>query len=94
QVVVSKLNQQLLQQLAATTNGTYIHLESAEAAVKDILSQYNQIDKKALGDTSSYTYQTFYMWPVLPMLLLLLVELFIPDRKKIKSTKKIKEVKA
>lgn len=84
QIVVSKLNAQLLQQIAATTNGTYIHLESAEAAVKQVLSQYSQIEKKALGDTSLYTYNTFYKWMALPMLLLLLTELFIPDRKKAK----------
>lgn len=85
QVIVSKLNEQLLQQIAATTNGTYVHLESADAAAKDIMSQYAQIDKKALGDTSLYTYKTFYVWLAAPMVLLLLVELFIPDRKKIKA---------
>ncbi|MGN6166440.1 MAG: VWA domain-containing protein [Flavisolibacter sp.] len=85
QVIVSKLNEQLLQQIAATTNGTYIHLESADAAVKEIMAQYAQIDKKALGDTSLYTYETFYVWLAAPMLLFLLVELFIPDRKKIKA---------
>ena len=78
-------NEQLLQQIAATTNGSYIHLESAEAAVKEVMAQYAQIDKKALGDTSLYTYQTFYVWLAAPMLLFLLVELFIPDRKKIKA---------
>jgi len=85
QVVISKLNEQLLQQIAATTNGVYVHLESAEAAVKEVLSQYAQIEKKALGDTSLYTYQTFYAWVAVPMLLLLMVELFIPDRKKLKA---------
>lgn len=85
QVIVSKLNEQLLKQISATTNGTYIHLESAEAAVKEVLAQYTDIEKKALGDASSFTYQTFYAWLVAPMLLLLMIELFIPDRKKLTS---------
>ncbi len=85
QVVVSRLNEQILQQIAATTNGTYIHLQSAEAAVKAVMGQYAQIEKKALGDTSLYTYETFYTWVVIPMLALLLIELFISDRKKLKS---------
>ena len=85
QVVVSRLNEQILQQIAATTNGTYIHLQSAEAAVKGVMGQYSQIEKKALGDTSLYTYETFYSWVVIPMLALLLIELFISDRKKLKS---------
>lgn len=85
QVIVSKLNEQILQQIAAVTNGVYIHLESAESAVAQVMAQYSQIEKKALGDTSLYNYQTFYMWLVVPMLGLLLIELFIPDRKKIKA---------
>jgi Ca-activated chloride channel family protein len=85
QVVITKLNEQLLQQIAATTNGTYVHLQSSEAAVKSVLDQYTQIDKKALGDTSLYTYKPFYAWLAVPMLLLLVTETFLPDRKKVKS---------
>ena len=85
QVVLSRLNDQLLQQIAAVTNGTYIHLTSAETAVKQVMAQYSQIEKKALGDISSYNYKTFYAWFVVPMLLFLITDLFIPDRKKLKA---------
>lgn len=85
QTIVSQLNEQLLQQIALATNGTYVHLESSDAAVKQVVAQYAQIEKKALGDISSYTYQTFYAWMVVPMLLLAVVELFITDRKKSKQ---------
>jgi Ca-activated chloride channel family protein len=85
QPVISKLNEQILQQIAQATNGVYVHLQNADAAVKEILNQYSQIDKKALGDTSLYTYQTYYAWLAAPMLLLLLAETFLPDRKKVKS---------
>lgn len=84
QIVISKLNEKLLQQIAAATNGKYIHLQSSDAAVADVLSQYSQIDKKALGDLSLYSYKTFYAWLSVPMLLLLVGELFLPDRKKIR----------
>ena len=85
QPVVSRLNEQILQQIAQATNGIYVHLQSSDAAVKQIMNQYTQIDKKALGDTSLYTYETYYVWLALPMLLLLITETFLPDRKKIKS---------
>jgi Ca-activated chloride channel family protein len=85
QPVVSKLNEEILQQMALSTNGVYVHLQSAEAAVKQVMQQYSQIDKKALGDTSLLTYQTYYAWLAAPMLLLLIVETFLPDRKKIHS---------
>ena len=83
QVVVSKLNEALLQGLATGTHGTYIHLEAVAPAVATLLDQYKNVDKKALVDTSGLFYESFYWWLVLPMLLLLLVELFISDRKKV-----------
>jgi Ca-activated chloride channel family protein len=85
QPVISKLNEQILQQIAQATNGVYVHLQSADAAVQQIMNQYSQINKKALGDTSLYTYQTYYVWMAVPMLLLLITETFLPDRKKIKA---------
>lgn len=85
QPVVSKLNEQILQQIAQATNGIYVHLQSSDAAVKQVMNQYTQIEKKALGDTSLYTYESYYTWLALPMLLLLIAETFLPDRKKVKS---------
>jgi Ca-activated chloride channel homolog len=84
QVVISKLNEQILQEIANATNGKYVHLENTEAAAKEIMGQFSQIEKKALGDTSSYTYASFYNWLALPMLLLMIAEIFLPDRKKIR----------
>lgn len=85
QPVVSKLNEQILQQIAQATNGIYVHLQSSDVAAKQVVNQYAQIEKKALGDTSLYTYESYYMWLALPMLLLLISETFLPDRKKMKS---------
>jgi Ca-activated chloride channel family protein len=82
QPVISKLNEDLLKQLAQSTNGTYVHLQSADAAVREVMAQYADIDKKALGDISLLSYETFYMWLAAPMLLLLLIETFLTDRKK------------
>ncbi len=85
QVVLSKLNEPLLQQIAQTANGTYVHLDNSDAAVSEILQQYAHIEKKALGDTTLLSYHTFYIWLALPMVLFLLAELFIPDRKKTRA---------
>ncbi|MGZ3922575.1 MAG: vWA domain-containing protein [Flavisolibacter sp.] len=85
QPVISKLNEQILEQIAQATNGVYVHLQSSDLAVKQVMNQYAQIERKALGDTSLYTYETYYPWLALPMLLLLVAETFLPDRKKIKA---------
>jgi Ca-activated chloride channel homolog len=82
QVVVSKLNEDILRQLSAQTNGIYIHLVNAETAVKAVLGQYKDIEKKALADMSLFNYKSFYTWFALPMLILLLVEILFPERKK------------
>lgn len=85
QPVVSKLNEAILQDIARATNGVYVHLENTDAAVKQVLLQYSQIQRKAMGDTSLYNYETFYEWLALPMLLLIITEIFLPDRKKVKQ---------
>jgi Ca-activated chloride channel homolog len=82
-VIISRLNEQLLQQLATTTNGIYRNLDNTDKISTELVQQLGQVEKKALGDTSAFTYHTFYMWLVLPMLLLLGVETFFPDRKKL-----------
>lgn len=81
-VVISRLNEQALQQVAAAANGTYIHLTEEGEAVKQIGIQLAVAEKKALVDTSLLNYSTLFMWFAAPMLLLLLAELFFPDRKK------------
>ena len=81
-VVVSKLNEDILKKIAQQTNGRYIHLGATEQAVTEVLDQYTGIEKKALGDTSMFNYTSYYHWLALPMLLLLVAETFFPDRKK------------
>ena len=85
QIIVTKLNEQMLQQIAASTNGKYAHLDNTDASVQEVLSQYSNIEKKALGDVSLYNYETFYYWMAIPMLLILILEIFIPDRKLVKA---------
>ena len=84
-MVVSRLNEQVLKEIAATTNGIYIRLAGIDDAVEKVSAQFSDIDKKALGDMSTFTYTPFYAWLALPMLLLLLTEVFFPDRKKVRK---------
>lgn len=81
-VVLSRLNEQILQQVAVAGKGQYIFLESTDAAVEKLLEQFSGIEKKALADTSLFTYHTYYLWLVIPMAILLLLEIFLPNRKR------------
>jgi len=83
-VIISRLNEAFLQQVATATNGLYRNLDNTDKTATELVQQLAQVEKKALGDTSMFTYRTFYMWLALPMLLLLGFETFFPDRKKIR----------
>ncbi|MDQ3277006.1 MAG: VWA domain-containing protein [Bacteroidota bacterium] len=83
QPVVSRLNEELLQGLAQATNGTYIHLNDIPSSLAMLQDQYKNVEKKALVDTSALSYESFYWWFLLPVFLILLAEVFLPDRKKL-----------
>lgn len=80
--VVSRLNEETLRQIAEKTNGIYTKLEDSEQSVSAVKDQLSQIEAKAYGDVSLINYKTFYMWFAGAMLLFLLIENFIPERKK------------
>lgn len=84
EVVVSRLNEQTLQEIATAANGRYFHLDNLTETANGILQQYVGIEKKPLADISLLNFQTFYIWLAAPMLLLLLLDVFFPDRKKVK----------
>lgn len=79
--VISKLNEETLQQIAAKTNGAYVRLQGSDEAVTIVKKQLNQIESKAFSDISLVNYQTFFMWFAGAMFVLLLAENFIPERK-------------
>jgi Ca-activated chloride channel family protein len=81
--VISKLNEGGLKELSAATNGIYIRLESSDDAVSALKKQLSQIESKAFGDVSQMDFKTYYMWLAAGMLFLLLIENFIPERRKV-----------
>ena len=83
--VITKLNEETLRQVAEKTNGVYIRLEGSDEAVTELKKQLSQIETKSYGDVSLINYKTYYMWFAGAMLLLLVVEPFIPERKKVKA---------
>ncbi len=81
-VVLSRLSETTLKQVAEKTNGIYVRLQETDFAVKELKNQLSQIESKVFTDVSLVNYKTFYMWLAGGMLILLLAELFIPERKK------------
>ncbi|HYH14606.1 MAG TPA: VWA domain-containing protein, partial [Flavisolibacter sp.] len=83
--VISKLNEAILREIAAAASGDYIYLQDVATAARNITGLFAAADKKAVVDTSLLNYNTLYMWVAAPMLLVLLADVFFPDRKKAKS---------
>jgi Ca-activated chloride channel family protein len=81
--VITKLNETILQQLAQASNGIYVKLEDVDDAVKKVIGQLDTIDQKALQDVSYVNYQSFFQWFVGLGLLFIIIEFFIPERKKL-----------
>jgi Ca-activated chloride channel homolog len=83
--VVSKLNEDVLKQIAQSTNGVYVRLQDSDEAITVLKQQLSQIESKAFGDISLMNFKAYYWWFAGAMLLLLLVEFLIPETKKIKA---------
>ena len=81
-VVISKLNEEVLRNVAETTNGVYINLQVSDEAVRVIKAQLGQIEKKAFSDVSLMSFKSFYVWFAAGMLIFLLVDTLIPEKKK------------
>jgi len=88
--IVSKLNEEALKQVAATTNGIYIRLQSSDEAIAVLTKQLSQIDRKAFTDMSQVNFTTYYMWFAGAMFILLLLENFIRER--LSADKKEKKI--
>lgn len=84
-VVVSKLNEATLQEIAKSATGAYFHLDDVRATTSGLLQQYVGIEKKPLADISLMNFKTYYLWLAGPMFLFLLLDTFFPDRKRVKA---------
>ena len=82
QTIISKLNEDLLKQLAQTTNGTYHSLDNTETVSDAVMVELNGMEKKAISSAGGYTeYQSFYPYFLAITVLLLIAEVFISEKK-------------
>jgi Ca-activated chloride channel family protein len=81
--IISKLNEEELKALAENTNGVYVHLQGSDEAVDIVKKNLSQIETRALGDVSLMNFKTYYWWFAGAMLLFLVIENYIPERKRI-----------
>jgi len=79
--IITKLNEAELQQLAQATNGIYLRLDDTDDAAAKIMAQLATIEQTATGDRSFTDYKSYFQWFLALALVILMAELFIPERK-------------
>jgi len=82
QTVITKLNDKLLKELATGFNGSYHQLTNTSSVADALINELNTIEKKPISSAGGMIeYQSFYPYFLGLAIILLLVEIFIPERK-------------
>ena len=83
--IISKLNEKELQELASAGQGVYLRLGNTDAAADQIAKQINSTEQKNFGDSIFTDYNSYYQYFLIVSLLLIVIEFFIPEQKKLKT---------
>lgn len=84
-VVISKLNEQELMNIAHNANGIYQQLNDIETVAGKIQSQVSSMEQKAISDNSTLNYRSFFQWFLALALIGLMGELFISEKRTAKK---------
>ena len=80
QVVVSRLDESTLREIARKTNGAYFRATPGGVELERVMAEVRQIETKELKGTLATQYEDRYQWPLLLGLLLLMTEFILPER--------------
>ena len=80
-MVLTKLNEQLLQQIAETTEGIYTRSRNEEFGLRAIIERLDEMEEAKLTEIVFEEYDEEYQWFLGAGLLLLIVELLILSRR-------------
>lgn len=81
--VVSKLNETILQQIAASASGTYVQANASGNALDLLLDRLEEMQREEFGSTMFTSYEDRFQYLLAAALVLLLLEFMIPTRKTI-----------
>ncbi len=79
--VVSKLNEEELKAIATQTEGAYTLFTNAGDVADKVVAAINAMEKKQIAGTGMKLYSSYFQWFLAIALLLLIVEVLIPERK-------------
>ena len=80
-MVVSKLDEAMLEQIALTTGGAYIRATNRSIGLEEIIARINEVEKKNLTSTIFDDFSEQYQYLIGAALILLLLEFLMIERK-------------
>lgn len=79
--IVTKLNEQALQEIAAAGNGIYVRASNSDAGLRNVLDEINKLEKKQFESKMYSDYEDRFQWFISAALLFLLIETVLSERK-------------
>jgi Ca-activated chloride channel family protein len=87
--VITKLNEEMLSQIATAGQGRYIRASNAEVGLNTLMEELSELDKADMGSVTYDEYEDRYQYFLAFALLCMLLEVFVIERKG-KFARKIK----
>ena len=85
QVVTSKLDELTLEKIALQTGGKYFRATGSESELQKIYDEISKMDKKELASMKFTQYEDRFQYFLILAIILLSLEVFISERRKIKQ---------
>lgn len=79
--IISRLDEDILQKIAAAGNGLYVRANNSEAGLKTVLDDLNKIQKSDIETRQFSAYEDRFQYFIALALIFLILDLFIFDKK-------------
>ena len=80
-IIMTRLNEQMLREVASAGNGVYVRASNAGSGLGDITNLIAGLDKEEFGEAQFAAYESRYMYPLAAGLLCLLAEVLLFERR-------------
>jgi Ca-activated chloride channel family protein len=81
EIVVSKLGEQMLQEMATITEGAYVRASKQDIGLDEVVKSINQMEKSELSTVRYEEYNEQYQYPLAVAMVLLLLEFIVLSRR-------------
>jgi len=80
-VISTRLNEDMLRDVASAGNGIYVHAGSGNSAIEELVKKIGTLESQKFGTSQFSVYESRYQYPLTLALLCLLAEFFLFERR-------------